>query len=186
MEKNVKKFQKWKNKLLFEDGSQIVVTKEMMQRFSLQGKEALSEEEYEELFRYRLRFSAYTWLSKRDYSSWELEVKLSRYCSQKQWISDLLKDLQQKGYLDDYRYAIQWVQSKKYGRAKMEYFLLQKGYSREFVRKVLDEAYQTDTKEIIKIWNTLAKKEKEKRVMALLRKGYHYSEIKKALAEIEE
>ena len=68
----------------------------------------------------------------------------------------------------------------------MEYFLLQKGYSREFVRKVLDEAYQTYTKEIIKIWNTLAKKEKEKRVMALLRKGYHYSEIKKALAEIEE
>ena len=50
----------------------------------------------------------------------------------------------------------------------------------------MDEAYQTDTKEIIKIWNTLAKKEKEKRVMALLRKGYHYSEIKKALAEIEE
>lgn len=158
----MKKFQKQKNKLLFEDGSQIFVTKEMIQRFSLQGREALSEEEYEELFRYRLRFSAYTWLSKRDYSSWELEVKLSRYCPQKQWISDLLKDLQQKGYIDDYRYAIQWVQSKKYGRAKMEYCLLQKGYSREFVRRVLDEAYQTNTKEIIKIWNTLAKKEKEK------------------------
>lgn len=186
MEKNVKKFQKQRNKLFFEEGIQIFVTKEMIQKFSLQGKEALSEEEYEELLRYRLRLSAYTWLSKRDYSSQELKVKLNRYCPQKQWISELLEDLQQQGYIDDYRYAIQWIQSKKYGRAKMEALLLQKGISREFIKRALEEVYQSDTEEIIKVWNTLGNKEKEKKVMALLRKGYHYSEIKKALAEIEE
>ncbi len=103
----MKKFQKHRNKLIFDDGSQIFVTKEMIQKFTLQGKEILSEEEYEELIRYRIRLSAYTWLSKRDYSAKELEMKLSRYCSQKQWILDLIEDLQEQEYLDDYHYAVQ-------------------------------------------------------------------------------
>ena len=60
----MKKFQKHRNKLIFDDGSQIFVTKEMIQKFTLQGKEILSEEEYEELIRYRIRLSSYTWLSK--------------------------------------------------------------------------------------------------------------------------
>lgn len=182
----MKKFQKHRNKLIFDDGSQIFVTKEMIQKFTLQGKEILSEEEYEELIRYRIRLSAYTWLSKRDYSAKELEMKLSRYCSQKQWILDLIEDLQDQEYLDDYHYAVQWIQSKKYGRSKMEYLLLQKGLSREIVKKALEETYESDSDEIVRVWNKLGEKAKEKKVMALLRKGYRYSEIKKALAEIEE
>ncbi|SRR3712207_4715323 len=186
LEKKVKKILKQKNKILLEDGSQIFVTKEMIQKFLLHEKTSLSEEEYEELLRYRIRLSAYTWLSKRDYSSQELELKLSRYCPEKRWILELLEELREQGYIDDYRYIEQWIQSKKYGKAKMEYLLLQKGFSREVVKKALAEHYCSNTDEIIKVWNKLGNKEKEKKVMALLRKGYHYSEIKKALAEIEE
>ncbi len=68
----------------------------------------------------------------------------------------------------------------------MEYLLLQKGLSREIVKKALEETYESDLDEIVRVWNKLGEKAKEKKVMALLRKGYRYSEIKKALAEIEE
>ena len=67
----------------------------------------------------------------------------------------------------------------------MEYLLLQKGLAKEVVREALEEACQDPSEEIRKIWEKLGNKEKEKKIIALLRKGYNYSEIQRAISEKE-
>lgn len=180
-----KKFRLQKNRMVLEDGKSIFVTKEMIQKFSLLQKNHLEEFEYEELIRYRMKLSAYSWLSKRDYSQRDLELKLYRSYGHKNWVQDLLLELGEQAYLDDKSYALQWIASKNYSRKKMEYLLLQKGLAKEVVREALEEACQDPSEEIRKIWEKLGNKEKEKKIIALLRKGYNYSEIQRAISEKE-
>lgn len=180
-----KKFQIQKNKIFFEEGKAIFVTKEMIQKFSLLHKKSLEEEEYEELLRYRIQLSAYSWLSKRDYSEKALALKLHRSYGHNVWIQELLKKLKEQGYLDDKNFALQWIGSKKYSKKKMEYLLLKKGFAKDIVREALEEAYQDPTADIQRIWEKLGSKEKEKKIIALLRKGYNYSEIQKSISEKE-
>lgn len=180
-----KKFQLRKNKMILESGEHISLTKEMIQKFSLRGRESLEEEEYEALIRYRMKLSAYSWLSKRDYAAKELELKLLHCYGHKDWVSSLLEELLQQGYLNDKNFALQWISSKKYSQRKIEYLLLQKGLSREIIREAIQEVAQDPSEEIQRIWEKLGNKEKEKKIMALLRKGYNYSEIQKAISEKE-
>lgn len=180
-----KKFQIRKNRMFLEEGETIFVTKEMIRKFSLLQKKSLEEEEYEALIRYRIQLSAYSWLSKQDYSEKALEMKLYRSYAHKTWIRELLRKLKEQGYLDDKNFALQWIASKKYSKKKMEYILFQKGLSEDVIREALKEAYQDPTAEIQRIWDKLGSKEKEKKIIALLRKGYNYSEIQKAISEKE-
>lgn len=141
MRKKSVKFQIQKNRILFENGQSFLYTKEMVKRFALFDRQALSEEDYEALVRYRMQLSAYTWLSKRDYFQRELEQKLIREYGHRTWARELIEKLEEQAYLDDYNLACAWIRTKNYGKQKLAFFvgtegLRQKPHSRGFARGI--------------------------------------------------
>ena len=96
------------------------------------------------------------------------------------------------GYINDLEYARSFINSRKERKSRKEIYasLCQKGISREWIEKAMEEEYQyEDSKEAIR---TLLRKkgydaekadnEEKHKVMAyLVRKGFSYEEVRSAM-----
>ena len=108
-------------------------------------------------------------------------------------IEKTLDLLEEKGFLDDYNYAVLYIHDaqnlKKYGQNKIKYSLQQKGINKDVINEAMDEIDFDLEYENIKI--LLKNKIKEdysyksinKAVRFLLGRGYNYSMIKDVLNE---
>lgn len=67
----------------------------------------------------------------------------------------------------------------------MEFMLFQKGVSQEIIKEIIRENSVKELEEIKKLWIRLGDKEKEKKILSLMRKGFEYQDIKKAVSELE-
>ncbi|WP_425365321.1 hypothetical protein [Fusobacterium varium] len=67
----------------------------------------------------------------------------------------------------------------------MEFMLFQKGLSQTVIKEVIGENSANELEEIKKLWIKLGDKEKEKKILSLMRKGFEYQDIKKAVSELE-
>ena len=63
--------------------------------------------------------------------------------------------------------------------------LFQKGLSQTVIKEVIGENSANELEEIKKLWIKLGDKEKEKKILSLMRKGFEYQDIKKAVSELE-
>ena len=121
-------------------------------------------------------------------------------------ISDLTIDLlverlKQKGLINDVEFAKAWVESRRKSKQKsiraLKSELLQKGIDREIIEEVLGEPFDSSQSEEelvkqalekkLKSWKNLEPQEFRKKATGfLLRKGFEYEVIKRALDKRED
>lgn len=130
-------------------------------------------------------------LSRRARSEWELRDYLKRKDYGPEVIEKIIDRLGEAGYIDDYKFAVSWVESrhllKNISSRKLWQELKQKRIPDEVINQVLEED-ETDELETLK--NLVAKKRSQSRyqddqkLMAfLMRQGYRYDDVKTAMAE---
>lgn len=140
-------------------------------------------------------------LAARDYGKNELYKKLLNNYSEKT-AAAVTKMMTEYGYIDDERYAKKlaktYIEIRKYGKSRAALMMREKGLDRDTIEGALGE-YDSDsiTSEIIallkkKYMDRLflegleGKKEMQKVIAALARRGYSYNDIKTALYALEE
>ena len=103
----------------------------------------------------------------------------------------VLRRLDERGYLDDERFAELWVEnrgvSKGVSRKKLRNELLKKGISPSIIDAALQQTQRDDKTELKKV---IAKKsnryqDKQKFIQYLLRQGFNYSDVLDELSLIE-
>ncbi|MCI5725810.1 RecX family transcriptional regulator [Fusobacterium sp.] len=174
------------NKLFLEDGQVIFLTKEMYSKFSLNNKDNLSEQEFYSLVYYRLKLSAYNMLLKRDYFKKELSNKLKEKLNFPDIIEDIMEYFSDKGYLNDFEKAQSYAKlHSNYGKNKLSYFFQQMGLDKESIHDILYNNEENEIENIKNLWLKLGNKEYNKKVASLMRKGFTYGDIKKAISSLD-
>lgn len=140
-------------------------------------------------------------LAARDYGKKELYKKLLNNYSEKTSLA-VTEMMTEYGYLDDERYAKKlaktYIEIRKYGKKRAALMMREKGLDRDTIENALEE-YDAEaiTSEIVallkkKYMDRLflegpeGKKEMQKVIAALARRGYSYGDIKTALYALEE
>ena len=97
--------------------------------------------------------------------------------------------LEERGYIDDYKFAKLWVDNRNIGKGtsikKLRLELRQKGISESIIEQIFAESTRNDTDELAKI---IAKKrhkylDDEKLIQYLVRAGFNYSDVVDALSD---
>ena len=97
--------------------------------------------------------AAYRFLARRPHSMMELKSKLSKkgFCAD--LIENTIDSLCQQGYLNDEEVSLRWAQSlvqgRGWGKAKITFYLLQKGISRDIIEIVEKKIWQEFSEEEI-------------------------------------
>lgn len=157
--------------------------------------ELINEILYEDLKKKAIR-NSFNLLSYKQRTVFELSKKLRDKDYDEEIIEITINRLIELGYIDDERYARDYVEMRKSycGSYKLQSDLYKKGISTSIIEIVLSEIDFDDQYEELK--NMCKKKndqsqglENEKkynRVMSfLLRKGYNFADVKKAMSELE-
>ncbi|HYC79747.1 MAG TPA: regulatory protein RecX [Candidatus Binatia bacterium] len=126
---------------------------------------------------------AIKYLSMRSHTVFELRNKLLRKNFEKNIIAQVLKDLVETKYLNDRDFAHTFVQNlikyKTFGYYGIKMKLRQRGISDEIAEDVLGEEldHETEKKIAEKAISKSGKKDKEKLMMMLKRKGFRSIKI---------
>ena len=140
-------------------------------------------------------------LAARDYGRKELYDKLMNNYSEETSIA-VTEMMMEYGYIDDERYAKKlaktYIEIRKYGKKRAALMMREKGLDRDTIDEALaDYDSDTITSEIVELLRKKymdrlflggleGKKEMQKVIAALARRGYSYSDIKTALYILEE
>lgn len=182
-----------------------------LRRLGIAEDAVISEENYakiEKLLSKRATVRAMALLKDKDYVRKELISKLEgSYYTQKA-IDDAISYIDRYGYLDDYRYASNYISFKAPLKSKrqIEQKLLQKGVSRDIVQKACEEYYSdnedTELKQLVEhmerklskksvtglgadmqtdIQKFLTYEDKQKIMGYYIRRGFSTDIVKKAL-----
>lgn len=173
-----------KNKFQFENGLQLTLSSEIIQKYNLRKREELAQEEYEKVLELAALSTSYYYLTKRDYSKKELYYKLLEKYREKKIVNSVIKILEEKGYLDDYEFASNFVKIKNSSKKKLEFELKLKGIESWIINEVMSE-YESE-KEIEVLKKELEKvrgRDEKKQIESLMRKGFKYSDIVKVIKE---
>ena len=154
----------------------------------------------EDLLPKRAKLRAMNLLQKRDYTEKQLRDKLSEGQYPPQIIDEAVDYVKSYRYLDDDRYARDYItyHMESRSRARITQDLAGKGISKDVILSVMEELYEGDDgdAELSQVRQLLVKKrydpdnsdfkEKQKVIAFLLRKGYSMSTIRKAMAVDED
>lgn len=175
------------NKLFLEDGQLVYLTKEMLTKFSLKGKDFLTDEELESLMYFRVKLSAYAMLQKRDFFQKELKQKLREKHNFPEIVENVVEEFVEKGYLDDIEKAYSYARlHSNYGKRKLLYIFQQMGIDRAIIQEIISENDDNEIENIKNLWQKLGNKDYDKKIVSLMRKGFVYGDIKKAISSLEE
>lgn len=174
-----------------------------LRRFCIKEGGLISEADYdsiEEILYKRGKERALYYLKTSDKTSFQMKKKLAEGFYPETVIDRILEFLEKYGYIDDFRYACQFIQynqkRKSYQQIKSDLRL--KGISREYIEEAFSDMEENCSDEenpqadIIrkyiqkKLKTDMEPQEKNKIVMALTRKGFKYDEILSILRELEE
>ncbi|WP_321329481.1 RecX family transcriptional regulator [uncultured Ilyobacter sp.] len=175
-----------RNKLYLEDDEIIDVSPDIIYEMGLSRKEELSIEEYKRVVYLAALSKSYYLLSRRDHTSKELERKLWMKFREKEIIKRVISEIEGKGYIDDYSYAKFFIEKSKEGRKKIEYDLRARGIKSEVIKEAFDEEGNKEVPKIKRLLHKISGKPYDKKINYLLRKGFDYENIKKALEEEDE
>lgn len=176
-----------------------VLYKSELNRFRIrQGKE-LSESAYQTIFGEilpkRAKLRCMNLLKARDYTQRQLEDKLKRGGYPEDIIAEAVAYVKACGYVNDENYARSFIEYHRESRSRirMEHDLLQKGISKELIRKTFDalqeDGTEIDEEAVIRqllekkkyVSQTATMEEKRKMYYFLCRKGFRSDTINRAL-----
>ena len=118
-------------------------------------------------------------------------MKLNEKYRNEKMVEKAVLKLIELGYIDDLNYAISYINSRKYGKQRIIYNLLQKGLNKEKI----EEAYSTiqdetekdiEEEKLKKVILKNIKKDEKKLVQYLVRQGFELDNIFRKLREYRE
>lgn len=130
------------------------------------------------------------WLAIRPRSRWELADYLRRNKIEPNEAEKVIQKIESFGYLDDHKFADSWVASRRALKPvsvrRLRQELQQKRVATEIIDQILaeDETDEVEVlREIIEHKRRQSRYANEEKLIAhLARQGFHYSDIKEALA----
>lgn len=175
-----------------EDGYDFALYKGEQRKYNLQEGEELLEEQFQEIHGEilikRARKRVMHLLERMDRTESQLRTKLKQGFYPEDVIEDAIGYVKSCHYLDDLRYARNYVRSRKdrKSRRMIQAELHTKGISKEWIAKALEEEYpeENEQEQILK-WiqkknypsETADLKEKQRMYQFLMRKGFCANDI---------
>lgn len=147
----------------------------------------------EQLSGRKLRERALDLLSRRDHSRLELRQKLCQKGGDRDEVEGLLEDFERLGYLDDRRFAENFVRyrsGKAWGRRRYQQELFKRGVVADIIAEVLESCPEIDREAQDEKLRRLVERETQKGKPAdkiaasLARKGFSQPAIRRALREL--
>ncbi|MBP3278082.1 MAG: regulatory protein RecX [Butyrivibrio sp.] len=164
----------------------------------------ISETTYEEIttviLSKRCKLRAMNLLQKKDYTTKQLRDKLDEGLYPKELVDEAIEYVRSYKYLDDERYARDYISYHMTTRSKNRIMqdLTGKGLSKEMLHPIIEELYAEESGDIefdqIKVLlekkhydpGSVDYKEKQKIMAFLMRRGFQMSTIKKAMNYFDE
>ncbi len=168
-----------RNRYKLESGIIITLGKEIVLKYGLNKREELTDKEYYEMLELVVISASYYYLAKRDYSKKELYNKLCERYREKEIVKKVLTQLEEKNFINDYEFALNYVKVRKGSKKKIEYELGLKGIIKNIIDEVMSDFDESE--ELEKAWKKLGNRDVNKKVASLMRKGFSYEKIKKLL-----
>lgn len=193
-----------KVKITFDDSSSLYVNYNVVVQFALRKGDNLDEKLLNRLLKadelFDIKAAAYRLIGRRDHSSAELKRKLLKKGFDIDLINELIIELSEKHYLNDYDFARKYsgeaVDKKKSGINKVRNDLIKKGVSKEIIENVLNDINENtlleNARELLNkkmktsaFIKTESRKKKQKLFSYLKSKGYSSDLILKLLSEYD-
>lgn len=170
-----------------------------VRKYSLQEGNTLSCIDFEEIrdvLYKRGKERALYYLKSSDKTVSQMRTKLKEGYYPEDIIEKVIEFLERYGYLDDYRFAQNFVSYNKHRKSiqRMKSDLCLKGIEKSIIEDVLMDSLQDgDTEEYLieayckkKVKNNMDEKECNKILMSLMRKGFKYENAKSVLRRVVE
>ena len=179
-----------KNKLYLSNEEIIDISPSIKQRYGLKVGDDI-ESLYDDISYEASLEKAIFLLSLKDRTKKEIQMKLNEKYRNEKMVEKVVLKLIELGYIDDLNYAISYINSRKYGKQRITYNLLQKGLNKEKI----EEAYSTiqeetekdiEEEKLKKVILKNIKKDEKKLVQYLVRQGFELDNIFRKLREYKE
>lgn len=192
---------KTKYKVFLDGQFAFVLYKGELSRYGLKEgaevEEDIREKVMAEIIIKRTKLRAMHLLEDMDRTESGLRDKLRQGLYPQEAIDTAIDYVKSFGYLDDYRYARQFIESRQASKSKREIYakLCQKGVSSEQIERAFEECFQPDA-EVDAIRQVIRKKrvnivamteaELQKLYGYLSRKGFRYEDIRQVIQNNDE
>jgi recX family len=179
-----------KNKLYLSNEEIIDISPSIKQRYGLKVGDDI-ESLYDDISYEASLEKGIFLLSLKDRTKKEIQMKLNEKYRNEKMVEKAVLKLIELGYIDDLNYAISYINSRKYGKQRITYNLLQKGLNKEKI----EEAYSTiqdetekdiEEEKLKKVILKNIKKDEKKLVQYLVRQGFELDNIFRKLREYKE
>lgn len=179
-------------RVLLEGGESFVLYRGEVKNYSIREGEELPPAQYgeirSEVLTKRAKKRAMHLLEKMDRTEAQLRAKLKQGFYPEDIVDEAIAYVKSYRYLDDARYAENYVQGQKGRKSQRRIYmdLLGKGIPKGLITQALEEGYQAgQEQELILKWvqkkgyssSKADLKEKQKMYQSLLRKGFHSDDI---------
>lgn len=193
---NIESITKTKYRVYIDDEFAFVLYKGELFKYQIHKDEEISEETIAEIKKEvlvkRAKLRAMHLLNAMPRTEQQLREKLAQNEYPEDVIEAVVSYVKSFGYINDEAYIRNFIISRKNSKSKREIVMLlgQKGLRGELVDNIVEEMYAEESelstiKEIMrkKRWNPseMEEKEKQKMLAYLMRKGFSYEEIRRAL-----
>ena len=193
---NIESITKTKYRVYIDDEFAFVLYKGELFKYQIRKEEGISEEIIarikNEVLVKRAKLRAMHLLNAMPRTEQQLREKLTQNEYPEDVIEAAVSYVKSFGYINDEAYIRNFIISRKNSKSKREIVMLlgQKGLRGEIVDNIVEEMYAEESelstiKEIMrkKRWNPseMEEKEKQKMLAYLMRKGFSYEEIRRAL-----
>ena len=179
-----------KNKLYLSTGEIMDVSPLIRQKYSLKVNDNI-ESLYDEISYEASLEKGIFLLSLRDRTKKELQQKLNEKYRNSRMVEKSVLKLVELGYINDKEYAVSYIMSRKYGKQRITYNLMQKGIGRETIEEAyfsIEEEYERNIEDekLEKAIEKNIKKEENKLIQYLVRQGFSLNKILSKYKEFKE
>ena len=179
-----------KNKLYLSTDEIMDVTPLIRQKYSLKVNDNI-ESLYDEISYEASLEKGIFLLSLRDRTKKELQQKLNEKYRNSRMVEKSVLKLVELGYINDKEYAVSYIMSRKYGKKRIVYNLMQKGIGRETIEEAyfsIEEEYDKNIEDekLEKAIEKNIKKEENKLIQYLVRQGFSLNKVLSKYKEFKE
>lgn len=183
-----------KSRVKFDTGESIVLYKGEIRKYNIEADTDMNESDYtyimNELLPKRCRERAMYIIERSDKTRKQIADKLRQNGYPDSIIDGALEFLDKYDYVDDNKYAKSYINAKSgtKSRRQIEYELNQRGICTDALRQLLGEEYSDEVDTIKKLlykrrYSENLSADKSKHVQYLMRKGFSYDNIQRAMNE---
>lgn len=187
--------------LIFDNNEKLFLSYEVFIKSGLRKGDEISESRIslliEENQTFYIKQKAFRLLGRRPHSSYELKIKLKQKGYNDILINEVIKQLKESNYLNDYEFAKSFteehIKNKLWGQRKTEAELFKRGVNREIISRIINEEFSDSNqfdnafklagkkyKALLK-GNTSSEKMHSKLISFLITRGYDYDIVKRAV-----